>query len=151
AFQVKLVNAGVSGDTTAGGLSRLDWALGDNPAIAVVELGENDGLRGLKPKQTEANLDAILEKLKKRGVLVLLTGMYAPPNMGRAFGRRFNAIFPRLAEKHNVLFYRFFLEGVAGKPALNQADGLHPNEKGAAIIARRLYPYVRKLVEIAQR
>jgi acyl-CoA thioesterase-1 len=77
--------------------------------------------------------------------------MYAPPNMGRAFGRRFNAIFPRLAEKHNVLFYRFFLEGVAGKPALNQADGLHPNEKGAAIIARRLYPYVRKLVEIAQR
>ena len=150
-FQVKLINAGVSGDTTAGGLSRLDWALGDNPAIAVVELGANDGLRGLKPKQTEANLDAILTKLKKRGVLVLLTGMYAPPNMGRAFGRQFNAIFPRLAEKYNVLFYPFFLDGVAGKPALNQGDGLHPNEEGAAIIARRLYPYVRKLIEITRR
>ncbi len=150
-FRVKLINAGVSGDTTAGGLSRLDWALGDNPAIAIVELGANDGLRGLKPKQTEDNLDAILTKLKRRGVLVLLTGMYAPPNMGREFGRRFNAIFPRLAEKHNVLFYPFFLEGVSGKPALNQADGLHPYEKGSAVIARNLYPHVRKLVETIRR
>ncbi len=96
-YQVKLINAGVSGDTTAGGVSRLEWALGDNPAIAVVELGANDALRGLKPKQTEDNLDAILTRLKQRGVLVLLTGMYAPTNMGREFGRRLNSIFPRLA------------------------------------------------------
>lgn len=143
---IQVINAGVSGDTSAGGLARLDWALAERPDAVIVELGANDGLRGLDPKQTEANLDAILARLRAKGLRVLLTGMMAPPNFGRDYGRDFNGMFPRLAEKHGVPLYPFFLEGVAADPALNQADGIHPNAKGVEIIVGRLLPLVRKLV-----
>lgn len=145
-----VVNAGVSGDTTAGGLSRLDWALAagaDGPPDAmIVELGANDGLRGLEPKITETNLDAILAKAGARGVPVLLTGMLAPPNLGREYGAEFAAIYPKLAEAHGVPLYPFFLDGVAADPALNQDDGIHPNPMGVGIIVERILPYVEKLI-----
>ena len=143
---IQVINAGVSGDTSAGGLARLDWALAERPDAVIVELGANDGLRGLDPKQTEANLDAILTRLRAKGLRVLLTGMMAPPNVGRDYGRDFNGMFPRLAEKHGTPLYPFFLDGVAADPALNQADGIHPNAKGVEIIVGRLLPLVRKLV-----
>ena len=142
----RIVNGGLSGDTSAGGLARLDWALEPKPDFAIVELGANDGLRGLDPAQTRANLDAILTKLKAKGVPVLFAGMLAPPNMGPDYGKAFNALFPALAEKHVVLFYPFFLDGVAANPALNQADGIHPNAKGVDIIVERILPLVLKLI-----
>ena len=142
----RVVNAGLSGDTTAGALARLDWALEPRPDFAIVELGGNDGLRGLDPAQTRANLDAILTKLKAKGVPVLFTGMYAPPNMGPDYGKAYNAIFPALAKKHGVAFYPFFLEGVAADASLNQADGIHPNAKGVDTIVERILPHVLKLI-----
>jgi acyl-CoA thioesterase-1 len=142
----RVVNAGLSGDTTAGGLARLDWALEPRPDFAIVELGGNDGLRGLDPAQTRANLDAILTKLEAKGVPVLFTGMYAPPNMGPDYGKAYNALFPELAKKHGVAFYPFFLEGVAADASLNQADGIHPNAKGVEIIVERILPHVLKLI-----
>lgn len=144
--QARIVNAGLSGDTTAGGLARLYWALEPKPDFAIVELGGNDGLRGLDPAQTRANLDAILTKLKAKGVPVLFAGMLAPPNMGPDYGKAFNALYPALAQKHGVLFYPFFLDGVAANPALNQADGIHPNAKGVDIIVERILPLVLKLI-----
>lgn len=143
----QVVQGGVSGDTTAGGLARLDWALADKPDLAIVELGGNDGLRGLSPKQTRANLDAIVEKLKAAKVGILLTGMLAPPNLGKEYGREFNSVFPELAAKHGVAFYPFFLEGVAARPELNQPDGIHPNARGVAIIARAMAPRIKRLIE----
>lgn len=142
----RVVNAGLSGDTSAGGLARLDWALEPKPDFAIVELGANDGLRGLDPAQTRANLDAILTKLKAKGVPVLLAGMYAPPNMGPDYGKAFNALYPELARKHGVAFYPFFLDGVAADPSLNQPDGIHPNAKGVEIIVRLMLPPVLKLI-----
>ena len=142
----RVVNAGLSGDTTAGGLARLDWALEPKPDFAIVELGGNDGLRGLDPSATRANLDAILTKLKTKGVPTLLAGMYAPPNMGPDFGKAFNALFPELAAKHGVAFYPFFLEGVAAQRELNQADGFHPNAKGVDVIVEKILPDVLKLI-----
>ena len=142
----RIVNGGLSGDTSAGGLARLDWALEPKPDFAIVELGGNDGLRGLDPAQTRANLDAILTKLKAKGVPVLFAGMLAPPNMGPDYGKTFNALYPELAKKHAVLFYPFFLDGVAANPALNQADGIHPNAKGVDIIVERILPLVLKLI-----
>lgn len=144
--KVEVIDAGVSGDTTAGGLARLDWALTPTPDAAIVELGANDGLRGLDPKLTFANLDAILAGLKERRVKVLLAGMLAPPNLGRDYGDEFNAIFPRLAERHSVALYPFFLDGVAAVPELNQADGLHPNAQGVEVVVRRILPDVLKLL-----
>jgi len=137
-----VVNAGVSGDTTAGGLARLDWTLPEAADLVIVELGSNDGLRGLDPEKTGANLDAILTRLDERGFTALLAGMLAPPNLGPEYGATFNAIYPALAEKHDVVLYPFFLDGVAAVPALNQADGIHPNVDGVAIIVERLAPYV---------
>lgn len=142
----RVLNAGVSGDTTAGGLQRLDWALGEQPQAAIVELGANDMLRGLSPDQARANLDAILGKLKQRGVKTLLAGMLAAPNLGKDYGREFNSIYPALSQKHGVALYPFFLEGVAGNPALMQPDGLHPTERGVAEIVRRILPAVRQLL-----
>jgi len=148
---VRVLNAGVSGDTTAGGLQRLDWALAGKPHVAIVELGANDMLRGLDPAKAEANLDAILTKLKKRGVTTLLAGMLAAPNLGRDYERAFNAIYPALAQKHGVALYPFFLDGVAGNLALLLPDGLHPNERGVAEIVRRILPAVeRALAEAAK-
>lgn len=144
--EARIVNAGLSGDTSAGGLARLDWALEPKPDFAIVELGGNDGLRGLDPAQTRANLDAILTKLRTKGVPALLAGMYAPPNMGPDYGQAFNALYPELAKKHGVAFYPFFLEGVAADAALNQPDGIHPNAKGVDIIVERILPHVLKLI-----
>jgi len=144
---VTLINAGISGDTTAGGLARLDWALAEKPDLAIVELGANDGLRGIDPKLTEANLDAILTRLDKAGIGVLLTGMQVPPNYGREFDAAFSAVFPRLAKTHDVLFYPFFLDGVAGHPALTQPDGLHPTAEGVDTIVARILPSVRALLD----
>jgi len=146
-YDVQVINAGVSGDTTAGGRSRLDWALGDQPQVAVVELGANDGLRGLDPASTRENLDAILTTLKERKIPTLLAGMYAPRNLGRDYGDRFNAIYPDLAAKHGVPLYPFFLDGVALDPKLNQEDGMHPNAKGVAIVVAGILPHLTALID----
>ena len=138
-----VVDAGVSGDTSAGGRSRLDWTLGgERPTHMIIELGGNDGLRALPVEQMEANLDAILTRLGEEGIPALLTGMLPPPNLGRDYSQRFQAVFPRLAEQHDVPLYPFFLEGVAADPALNQPDGIHPNEAGVDEIVRRIVPVV---------
>lgn len=143
---VRVIDAGVSGDTTAGGLARLDWALGDDPQVAIVELGANDALRGLDPDQAYRNLDAILTRLKQKGVRVVLAGMVAPANWGPDYGKRFDAIYRRLAEKHSVAHYPFFLEGVAKDPGLNLADGLHPTAEGVAVVVRRILPMVESVL-----
>ena len=145
-YDVTVLNAGVSGDTTAGGRARLDWALADRPQAAIVELGANDGLRGLNPAQAERNLDDILTRLKKSGVRVLLTGMRAPPNFGPDYAAAFEAVFPRLAQRHQVAFYPFFLDGVARDPRFNQPDGLHPTPDGVAEIVRRILPSVKAVL-----
>lgn len=147
---VVVLNAGVSGDTTAGGRARIGWALGDKPDAVIVELGANDGLRGLDPKATFDNLDAIIADIRRAGLPVLLTGMLAPPNLGSDYADDFNAVFPRLAEKHGVLFYPFFLAGVAAKPDLNQDDGIHPNPKGVRAVVDRILPYVLDLLAQAK-
>ncbi len=143
---VRVIAAGVAGDTSAGGRARLAWSLAGRPHAAIVELGANDGLRGIDPASTLANLDAILAELKRRGIAVLLAGMYAPPNLGREYGQAFDAIYPKLAKKHGVALYPFFLDGVAIEPALNQPDGLHPNAAGVAVIVRRILPYVMRVL-----
>ena len=141
---VTVINHGVSGDTTAGGLDRVDWMLADKPDIVMVELGANDALRGLDPAAAERNLDAIIAKLKTAGVTVWLAGMLAPRNFGPEYAQQFDGLYKRLAEKYNVPLYPFFLDGVAQDVALNQADGLHPNPKGVDIIVERLLPFVTK-------
>jgi len=150
-IDARVINAGVSGDTTAAGLRRLDWALAagpDGPPDAlIIELGANDGLRGLDPKKTEANLDAILTKARAQGLKILLTGMKAPPNYGRDYAAEFDAIFPRLAAHHGVPLYPFFLDGVAADRSLNQTDGLHPTPAGVAVIVERILPYVKRLID----
>lgn len=143
---VSVINAGVSGDTSAGGLARLDWALADPVDGAIVELGSNDALRGLDVPQTRSNLDAVLVKLKSRGVAVLLTGMKSPRNLGPEYVTAFDGLYPDLAKKHRVLFYPFFLEGVAADLKLNQTDGIHPNEQGTQVIVKGMLPYVEKLI-----
>ena len=142
----RVVDAGVSGDTSAGGLARLDWVLADAPEIVIVELGANDGLRGLPVDPLEANLDAILARIGETGAAVLLAGMEAPRNFGADYGAAFRAVYERLAARHGVAFYPFFLEGVAMVPALNQADGIHPNAAGVAEIVRRILPHVVAIV-----
>ena len=143
---VEMVNGGVSGDTSADGLARLDWATADHPGVVLLELGANDALRGIDPKLTYANLDRILARLKASGAKVLLLGMLAPPNWGRDYRQEFDAIYPRLADKYHVPLYPFILDGVALDPKLMQADGLHPNAAGAALIAGKLAPYVLRLL-----
>jgi acyl-CoA thioesterase I len=143
----RVINGGVSGDTTADGLARLDWAMENHPNAVLVELGANDALRGIDPKLTYANLDGIVAKLKARGVKIMLIGMLAPPNWGHDYQRQFDAIYRRLAAKYRVPLYPFILDGVAMNPALNQPDGLHPNAKGADLIAQKLAPLVAKLLQ----
>ncbi|MCP3871229.1 MAG: arylesterase [Gammaproteobacteria bacterium] len=144
---VEVLNAGVSGDTTSGGLARLDWALSDNPDLIIVALGANDSLRGVDPAITRANLSAILEKLQNRQIPVLLAGIYAPPNLGRQYGKSFNSIYPDLAERYDIPLYPFFLDGVVSDPSLNQQDGIHPNQEGVAVIVGRILPHVMRLIE----
>lgn len=140
-------NGGVSGDTAAQGRARLLWGLRGlkaRPDLVIVELGANDMLRGLPPEQAEANLDRILSELKRRRIPVLLAGMRAAPNMGAAYRARFESIYPRLARRHGVALYPFFLEGVAGRRELFQADGLHPNARGVEVLVARMAPAVRR-------
>jgi acyl-CoA thioesterase I len=141
---VAIVNQGVSGDTTAGGLDRVDWLLGDRPDIVLVELGANDALRGTDPVVTERNLSAIIEKLKAADVTVWLAGMMAPRNFGAEYVAAFDGLYKRLSDKYQVPLYPFILEGVAQDAALNQADGMHPNTRGAQIVADRLLPFVTR-------
>ena len=136
----RVLNAGVSGDTTAGGLSRLDWVLSDKPTHLLVELGANDMLRAVPPEETFANLEAIITRTQAAGIPVFVAGMLAAPNLGPDYGARFDAVFPTLAERHATGFYPFFLDEVAARPELNQPDGLHPTAAGVAVIVERITP-----------
>jgi len=145
---VRVIDAGVSGDTSAGGRARLGWALADRPQAAIVALGGNDALRGLTPQQMQANLTSILDTLRQRGIPVLLAGMLAPPNLGADYTREFSAVFETLArDRPEVVFYPFLLDGVAGDPALNQPDRIHPTAEGARIIAQRMLPFIETLLD----
>lgn len=148
--ELKIVNAGVSGDTTADGLARLDWSLSPEINAVMVELGANDALRGLDPAQAEKNLDQILAALKAKNLPVLLLGMRAPPNLGADYAAKFDPLYQRLATKHGVLLYPFFLDGVAADASLNQADGIHPNAQGVDVIVTKVAPEVEKLIGIVQ-
>lgn len=147
---IRVVNAGVSGDTTSSGLTRLDWAIeGEMHSrlrLAIVALGANDALRGIDPAITRANLEKILTRFRRENIPVLLVGMRSPPNMGRAYGREFESIFPDLAEEYEVALYPFFLEGVAATPSLNLSDGMHPNKDGVQVIVTGIVPLVKMLL-----
>ena len=148
--RVTIENAGVSGDTSAGGLARLTWTLGDYPPDAViVELGGNDALRGIDPKETRENLGKILAKLEAADIEILLAGMLAPRNMGEDYITEFEAVYPALAEEYDVVYLPFFLEGVAGERELNQSDGIHPNPDGVKKIVAHIAPKMRELIERA--
>lgn len=148
---VRILDAGVSGDTTAGGLARIDWALAENPQAAIVALGGNDGLRALPPAASRANLAGILDRLAAKRIPTMLAGMIAPPNLGADYGREFATIFTSLAaERPAMLFYPFLLEGVAGIAALNQPDGIHPNQAGVRVMVERLSPVTQTLLDRIQ-
>ena len=146
-YAVEVTNAAVSGDTATGGLERLDWALGPQTDAVILELGANDMLRGLDPAVTRRALDAILTKLGKRGVRVLIAGMTAAPNLGADYGARFSALYTDLAAAHRAPLYPFFLDGVAADPKLNLADGMHPNRAGVEAIVARILPSVEALLK----
>jgi acyl-CoA thioesterase-1 len=146
-YEYQVVNAGVSGDTSAGGLSRLDWSLEGDARVLVIELGANDGLRGLPVAAMKRNLAAIITRAEERGVTVLLTGMEAPPNYGAGYTAEFRQAFRDLAREHDVAFLPFFLEGVAGIPGLNQRDGIHPNPEGARLIERKIWGSLEPLLD----
>ena len=145
-LDVSVANAGVSGDTSSGGLSRLDWSVPDGTKLVILELGANDMLRGVSPSITEKNLDDMLAKLKARKIAVLLAGMRAAPNLGADYQTAFDAIYPKLAGKYDVPLYRFFLDGVAGQSGLQLEDGLHPNPKGVDAMVERILPTVEKAI-----
>jgi acyl-CoA thioesterase-1 len=146
-YNYEVVNAGVSGDTSAGGLSRLDWSLEGDVDVLVIELGANDGLRGLPPAQMKQNLDEIITRAKARGVTVILTGMEAPPNYGPLYTAEFRKVFRDLADAHDVAFVPFFLEGVAGVARLNQRDGIHPNAEGARIVEQLVWQTLEPVLD----
>ncbi len=139
-YNCEVLDAGVSGDTTAGGLARLDWMLADQPTHVIIELGANDGLRGLRTEQMEDNLDAIITRLRKDDLSILLTGMLPPPNLGKDYSDAFAKVFRDLAERHAIPLYPFFLDGVAAEPSLNQPDQIHPNAAGVQVIVERILP-----------
>jgi len=143
---VEIIDAGVSGDTSTGGLSRLDWSVPEGTDAVIVELGGNDALRGIDSKLTRTALDTILRRLKDRKIEVLLCGMRAPPNLGAEYTGAFDAIFPALAAQHGVMFYPFFLDGVAADSKLNQRDGIHPNPAGVDSIVKGMLPQVEELI-----
>jgi acyl-CoA thioesterase-1 len=146
-YNYEVVNAGVSGDTSAGGLSRLDWSLEGDVRILVVELGANDGLRGLPVAGMKRNLTEIITRARKRGIRVVLTGMEAPPNFGAAYTNEFRQVYRDLAHEHDVAFIPFYLDGVAGIPSMNIADGIHPNAEGSRIIERSVWRTLEPLLE----
>ena len=148
---VQVTDAGVSGDTASGGLGRLDWSVPQGTDAVIVELGANDALRGLDPQVTKDALDKILSKLGDRHIAVMLAGMQAPRNLGPDYVRTFDAIYPALASTHPVVFYPFFLDGVAADPKLNQGDGLHPNAAGVDVIVARILPQVEELIALARK
>jgi acyl-CoA thioesterase I len=150
-YAFEVVNAGVSGDTSAGGLSRLDWSLDGDVRILVVALGGNDGLRGLPPDEVKRNLGEIIRRARARHVAVMLAGMETLTNMGPDYQRRFHDVFPALVREHRVAFLPFLLEGVAGKPELNQDDGIHPTAEGARIIADHVWSVLEPMVQAASR
>ena len=145
-LDVSVANAGVSGDTSSGGLSRLDWSVPDGTKLVILELGANDMLRGVSPSITEKNLDDMLAKLKARKIAALLAGMRAAPNLGADYQTAFDAIYPKLAAKYDVPIYPFFLDGVAGQSGLQLEDGLHPNPKGVDAMVERILPTVEKAI-----
>ncbi|ESZ47237.1 arylesterase [Mesorhizobium sp. L103C565B0] len=147
---VTVANAGVSGDTSSGGLARLDWSVPNGTRLVILELGANDMLRGVSPSITEKNLDDMLAKLKARKIAVLLAGMRAAPNLGADYQNAFDAIYPKLAAKYDVPLYPFFLDGVAAQSGLQLEDGLHPNPKGVAVMVERILPAVEKAVAAVQ-
>jgi len=149
-YDYRVVNAGVSGDTTAGGLRRVDWVLRAKPDVVVVALGANDGLRGLSPQAMRANLEAIVGRLQTAGARVLLAGMRLPPNYGADYTREFEAVFPEVARRAKVPLMPFLLDGVAADPRLNQPDGIHPTAAGQQLIADRLWPHLRPLLRPAK-
>lgn len=146
-IDVDIVNAGVSGDTASGGRDRLDWSVGEGTEAVIVELGANDALRGTDPSVTQAALSDILGRMKARGIAVLLCGMLAPPNYGRDYADRFNAIYPALAQSYGTTLYPFFLDGVAADKTLNQADGIHPTPAGVDIIVKNILPTVEAFLD----
>lgn len=137
---LEIINAGVSGDTSSGGLSRIDWSVPDEIDGVILELGANDALRGIAPELTKKNLEKMIIRLQKRNIEVLLVGMRAPPNMGKPYEDEFNAIYSDLAKKYKLILYPFFLEGVVAKPELNQADAMHPTAEGVGVIVERFLP-----------
>lgn len=145
--QVQIINAGVSGDTSAGGAARFEWSVPARADAIMIALGGNDLLRGLPPATMQANLESIIVRAKARQLKILLVGQRAPPNMGADYMRRFNSVFPYLAEKHGTLLYPFFLEHVAGIQSLNQADGIHPNKQGVAVMVEHILPFIFDLLD----
>ncbi len=143
---VNVINAGVSGDTTRGGLERLDWSVPEEADGVIVALGANDMLRGFDPDVARESLDAIVARLKERDIPVLLAGMYASPNLGADYADRFNAIYPEIAQDHDIMLYPFFLDGVAGEASLNLADGIHPNPAGVELMVERILPTVEEFL-----
>ena len=146
-YEIEIANAGVSGDTSSGGLARLDWSIPEGTQGVILELGANDALRGIPPEETEKNLDAMLTRLKERGIPVLLAGMLAPPNMGPEYGERFNGIYQRMAEKHGVALYPFFLDGVVTKANLQLEDGMHPNSEGVDVMVATILPAAEAFIK----
>lgn len=145
-YRVRVVNAGVSGETTAGGVRRVDWVLSGRPSLVILELGANDGLRGIDPAQTRANLEQIITRLQSAGVTIVLTGLKLPPNYGAEYTRRFAAIYPELARRYRLALMPFFLEGVAAHTELNQADGIHPTGAGYRVVVDHLMPVLEPLL-----
>lgn len=150
-YEVTIENAGVSGDTTTGGLARIDWSIPDDTDLVILELGANDALRGISPDITEKNLDEMLSRLKARGISVILAGMMAPPNMGKDYADKFNPIYPKLAQKYSVPLYPFFLDGVAAQKGLLLEDGMHPNEKGVETMVSHFMPTIEKTLKAEQK
>jgi acyl-CoA thioesterase-1 len=146
-YQYRVVNAGVSGDTTAGGIRRVSWVLNSKPSIVILELGGNDGLRGLSLQETKSNLERIIQQLHNASVTVVLAGMKLPPNYGKEYTSGFEALYQALAKQYHLTLIPFFLDGVAGSSSLNQADGIHPTGEGYRLIVEKIFPALEPLLE----
>jgi len=150
-YRWRVVNAGISGETSSGTLARLDWVLKLKPEIVILEIGANDGFRGIEPRLLQKNIEEITTALEAKGVLVVLAGMKMLTNLGPAYTREFAAVYPRVAAKHHLILIPFFLSGVAGDASLNQADTIHPTAKGYRIVTEKVYPYVLQAIDRKRR